>query len=262
MSLRRGFGLAAAACALLASTLTQAATLYDASLGTAPSAQGWVSVVPPFATGTVSGGRYTLDTSSGLPPNFSNALLAGSSRLSPVLLNTSTGYELTIVMQVGSETHASANRAGFSIIAIGNDKTKSIELGFWQDRVFAYEYNGSDPDRFVRGPEYLVDTTSALRTYRLRVQNNLYSLYVDNFLAIGSRSLYDYTPFAGFPDVYEVPNFLFFGDDTTRARSIVSIASVTLNPVPLPAALPMLLSALAVLGMRRFGQSSPACRKR
>jgi hypothetical protein len=250
MSLRRVFGLAAAACALLASTLTQAATLYDASLGTAPSAQGWTSVVLSPATGTISGGRYTLDTSS----TISNALLAGSSRLSPALLNTSTGFELTIVMQVGSETHDSTNRAGFSVIAIGNDTTKSIELGFWQDRVFAYEYNGSDPDRFVRGPEYLVNTTNALRTYRLRVQNNLYSLYVDNVLAIGNLSLYDYTPFTGFPDVYEVPNFLFFGDDTTRARSVVSIASVTLNPVPLPAALPMLVSAIAVLGSAIAGR--------
>ncbi len=38
----------------------------------------------------------------------------------------------------------------------------------------------------------------------------------------------DYTAFAGFPDVYETPNFLFLGDDTTSAAGDVTLESVAL----------------------------------
>lgn len=232
-----------ATAAVLSPMAAPAATLYDASLGTSPGAQGWLSLTPPFSSATVANGAYTVDTTA------LDALLAGSSRTSPFSLDSATGFELSITLQVNAEAHTSANRAGFSLIAISHDPTKSIELAFWQDRVFAYQYDGLDADRFVHGPEYFLDTTDALHSYRLRVQNHLYSLFIDDVFAFGNLPLVDYTPFVSPLDVYETPDFLFFGDDTTRGASRVSVASISLTPVPLPAALPLLMSALFGLGL-------------
>jgi hypothetical protein len=42
----------------------------------------------------------------------------------------------------------------------------------------------------------------------------------------------DYTAFAGFPDVYETPNFLFLGDDTSSASAVAGIRQVILVQPP------------------------------
>jgi hypothetical protein len=50
-----------------------------------------------------------------------------------------------------------------------------------------------------------------------------------------------------FPDLYEIPNFLFFGDDTGSASASISLKAVTLSAVPLPATAWLL--ALGLLGL-------------
>ena len=62
-------------------------------------------------------------------------------------LNAAQGYTLNFTTQVVSEIHnaddrngdGKSDRAGFSVIVIGNDPTKSIELGFFNNQIFAQE---------------------------------------------------------------------------------------------------------------------------
>ena len=58
----------AASAALFAAQGAAAATLYDASLNSLPSAQGWFSFGTPGYTQSAGGGAYTLDTTAAIRP--------------------------------------------------------------------------------------------------------------------------------------------------------------------------------------------------
>ena len=74
----------------------------------------------------------------------------GNLRTSPVALDAAAGYTVDFSLQLLSESHASANRAGFSLVLVGHDPRQSLELSFWRDRVWAADYVALDPDRFVQ----------------------------------------------------------------------------------------------------------------
>ena len=111
-------------------------TLYDGSLNTAPSSQGW-NLIPLGGVPTVSvgGGATTLNTTS------SDGISAGYFR-SNSTLNRTTGYTLSFTVQLLAEDHSNlaaqnntavdniADRAGFSVIVLSSDR-RGIELGFW-----------------------------------------------------------------------------------------------------------------------------------
>ncbi len=179
----------------------------------------------------MSGGAYTMDTTS------SELLQAGNS-WSRLPLDTMTGFNLNLDLRIATESHSNPNRAGFSFITIGQDATKAIEVAFWEDRVWVYDYVAGD---FIKGTEYLVNTTIR-RNYRLEVANHQFALFVDNTLGING-SMVDYSPF-GFP--YNVPSTLIFGDDTTSGTSSVDIYNI--QAVPLPSALILLASGIGFLG--------------
>ncbi len=201
---------------LIISSQAQSAMLYDSSLGTTPSAQGWFSLNTGGSFG-MSSGAYTMDTSS------NELFQAGNSRTG-LPLNTMTGFSLNLDLRIDTENHSDPNRAGFSFITIGQDPTQAIEVAFWEDRVWVYDYVAGD---FVKGVEYEIDTT-VRRDYRLEVANHQFELFVDNNLGI-SGSMVNYSPF-GPP--YSVPSTLIFGDDTTSGSSSVEIYSIQTVPIP------------------------------
>lgn len=222
-----------------------AVTLYDPASGL-PAAQGWASLVQGAAgTQSVSAGRYLLDT-TGVGASTTH----GNGRVSGTTLDTVAGFTLAWSLRVAAENHSSANRAGFSMVVIGSDPTHSLELAFWDSSVWAYHYDAADADRFVHGTGALLDTGSSFRDYLLTVQGNSYSL-ASGSTVLFSGALENYTA-QGLP--YTVPNFLFFGDNTSRAASSVEVGSIVLTPIPEPASAVLMalgLGAVAVRARRR-----------
>ncbi len=220
--------------------------LYDGSLGTLPSVQGFTF----FGPGTTqTAPNLPTQPFTVLDTTASNSLQGGYTPNVALSLDRIAGYAVNVSARVVSETHATNDRAGFSIIALSSDK-RGVELGFWTDRVWAQ----TDTPLFTHGEEALYNTT-VQTAYSLAIQNNTYTLYA-NALPILSGGLRDYTAFAGFPDVYENPNFLFLGDDTTSAQARFELrsASVGAFPTVVPEAGTGLLMLIAVgmVGMLRY----------
>ena len=219
--------------------------LYDGSLNIGsglPGDQEFLYISDSAAaTQTFASGVTTLDTtltqtiSAGY---FHNYFLAPK----PTLLNQNTGFTVKFTAQVVSEDHtdsdkngdAIGDRAGFSIIAISSDK-KGIELGFWENEIWAQE-GGTSPNLFTYAEGAAFDTTSALHPYELTVLGDYYSLSVSRTFIL-SGTVRDYTAFAPpnpLLDVYELPNFIFLGDDTSSASADIKLAyvSVITNVTP------------------------------
>ena len=133
---------------LIACGQVSAAMLYDAGLGTTPSAQGWGSYLLEGGSFGVSSGAYGMDTTSAM------GIHAFHGRTDQAL-DTLNGFTLTFDLRIASETHANANRAGFSFITIGQDATRSLEVAFWDDRIWVFDYSSA----FTKGAEFEVDTT-------------------------------------------------------------------------------------------------------
>jgi hypothetical protein len=233
--------------------------LYDGALNTTPDQQGWAYLTSPLfgaeATQSASGGRTTLDTTPDAAEMAGYFLGGpfGSPALAPVLDRLS-GFSLSFDARLDAESHASGDRAGFSVIVLSSDRL-GIELGFWSDEVWAQ----ADDPLFAHGEGAALDTTRALARYELRVLGTAYTLSADG-VPLLSGALRDYTAFAGFPDPYEIPNLLFLGDNTSSASARVEIArvSVSFAAVPEPSSLMLLIPCLAGLRRRRDSQRRAA----
>jgi hypothetical protein len=219
-------GLARAAAAIV---------LYDGAGGATPDAQGWAYLSRRgSAIVGQAGGATVVDTTAGNAASagyFASAAgFAGSTAAVPVLDRT-RGYTIIFRARVEQEAHAKTDddgdgvddRAGFSAIVLGSD-LRGIELGFWANRIWAQE-GGSGAKLFTQAEGVPFDTTAALTEYSLEVSGDTYTLAAGG-QSILAGPLRDYTAFDGFPDPYETPNLLFFGDDTTRARARFGIAYV------------------------------------
>ncbi|MFN8501076.1 hypothetical protein [Kouleothrix sp.] len=222
--------------------------LYDAAEGSLPQAQGWAY----FAIGGAPAqglepGAAVLDSTGAIAIKAgylaSHAGFLGSSAPVPVLDHTA-GVTITFALRLDDEDHSgSANRAGLSVIAIC-DNLRGIELGFWKNRVWAQE--GGQQRLFTQAEGVAFDTGAALVRYSLVLRDGGYRLAA-NGAPILSGALRDYTAFGGQPDPYETPNFLFLGDNTTRAASRFHLASVAADAEarPGPAPGPRLFVPLA-----------------
>ncbi len=236
--------LAAIALILVAAGPVTADPLYDAALGTGPADQGWLYLtwpLPPLGTASAvqtlePTPSVRLDT---LPATSDSAgyLARLAYSAPPVIdidyrhpglpdLNRAAGYRVTFDLQVHTESHLSDDRAGCSIIALSDDLL-GIELGFWEDSVWAQ----SGPD-FLRAETTAFDTTAAMTRYELEVVGSQYSLLA-NGAEILAGSLRDYSPAASGSDplraVYALESFLFLGDDTGSAAAEFELAFVAVE---------------------------------
>ncbi|MDB9525162.1 ubiquitin-like protein [Oscillatoria sp. CS-180] len=219
--------------------------LYTALSNSAPDTQNWLSytavnLANPFgtaATETVNASGTTLDTTNdqniyagygNYAANPSNPTFVNADF--PTLDNT-LGYQIAFDMQLLEESGTNPNRAGFSILAVSEDTTKAIELGFQKTsettgNIFAQ----SDNPLFTAAEAVAFDTNPATR-YTLSVKNDSYQLFA-NGLPILSGVLRDYTAFSppqGVPDPYELPNLVFLGDNTTSAQSSFLLSQVAVT---------------------------------
>lgn len=200
--------------------------LYNGSLNIGsglPADQEFVYLnLDGLAVQSFAGGVTTLNTTA------ANAVQAGYFHNPPFfagpVLNRLEGYTLRFTVQVVSESHATNHRAGFSVILLSSD-LQGIELGFWADEIWAQE-GGAAPGLFTRAEGAAFNTTAGLIPYELTVLGDSYALSTGN-TPILSGKLRDYTAFAGFPDPYETPNFIFLGDDTTSAQAEIRLARVS-----------------------------------
>jgi len=231
-------------------------TLYDASRGELPGPQGWLQFASNgqgSETGVTGGLR--LQTAATAQAGYSNHRPL-STPANPLLVNPAfpsldreIGFSLSFELRINNEDHTSNDRAGMSIIFLGADR-RGIELGFWEDRVFAQNSN----PLFTRGEESLLDTTASLQMYALSIQGDEYRLEVDSTPLL-SGILRDYTSFTGTPGgiPYSLGNYLFLGDNTTSASVDAMLGSVVLNSrltaIPEPGSFPV-LSMTALIAVR------------
>jgi hypothetical protein len=192
--------------------------LFDGTNGL-PTSQGWSFAALFGGTQTQTNSAVLLDTAA------NNIYSAGYSRTVPGQLNRTIGFTVLFTSQMISEAHANANRAGFSVIVLTDDK-RGIELAFWTNTIFAQ----SDLPLFTHAEETNCPTT-ALVDYSLTFQATNYVLTA-NGTTILSGPVRDYTAFSGPINPYSTPDFLFFGDDTTSAGGIVILRKVVLVTAP------------------------------
>lgn len=197
----------------------QAQVLFDGSLGTAPDAQGWSLFAPPPLASGVLQGTFALDSRPA-----GNAGRGGITRESPVALERGAGYSLGLSLRVDAEAHASIHRSGISLILLGADR-RGIELAFWTDRLWTQ----ADSPLFTHAEEGRIDTTRGFIEYAVTVSGDGYTVTAEGRLLL-SGPLRDYTAFSGFPDVYEIPNLIFLGDNTTSAAGAFSLRRIELVP--------------------------------
>ena len=205
----------------LAPCAGQGQLLFDAAQGTLPAAQGWsYAAVPGLAVQTHTGTAVRLDTTA------ANAESAGYARRLEPPLDRRTGFNLVLRVRLPVERHARAERAGFSVIVLDAER-RGIELGFWQDQVFAQ----ADQPLFTRAESAAFRFDLAPVELVLHLGAAQYTLFA-NRAPLLSGPVRDYTAFTGFPDVYETPNFVFLGDNTTSAAAELELFEVALVRPP------------------------------
>lgn len=230
-----------------------AVDIYDGALGTSPVAQGKLTYASSdLAVHFTSTTKTVLDTNSAgtLQAGFANYDVFGSavSGSFPVLDRT-TGFRIRIEnLKINSETHSSTDRAGFSLIALGSDK-KGIELGFWQDTIFAQK----DSPLFTQG-ESASHAASQAHSYDLFVLGNSYWLALVDGPTLLTGTVRDYgawpNPAPPFADPYELSNYLFVGDNTQSAAASAEFSAIRVLAVPEPGTVG-LLGSMALLALRR-----------
>ena len=219
-----------------------ATDLYNGGSNTL-SDQGWLYLENPLfssdATISASGGSTILDTTTTISDQagFFTHIPGSSTPVHPLMqgvtLDRSTGYTLDFGLQVTNESHLNNDRAGFSIIALSSD-LMGIELGFWNDEIWAQSDILSDGALFTHAESTGTFDVSSLIDYSLSIYADTYTLFAGSN-PILTGALRDYSSF-GAP--YTTANLIFFGDDTSSASATSSISHITLtqssSPVPEP----------------------------
>ena len=194
---------------------------YDPVLGSLPDTQGWTYFTLPPIDATFVDGAAVLDTSA------SAGIRGGWTRTANPPLIRAEGVRLLFTVEVVAETHTSTDRAGFSVILLDQDR-RGIELGFWTDKVWAQ----SDLPLFKHAEEGTLRASGGPVPCVLTLFGDRYQLAVQRPAATDLEILQgpvrDYTAFTGAFDVYESPNFVFIGDDTTSASAKIRLQRVEL----------------------------------
>ncbi|MBP1464604.1 hypothetical protein EYB53_002665 [Candidatus Chloroploca sp. M-50] len=150
----------------------------------------------------------------------------------PQILTRTVGYTLTMTVELLAETHASPDRAGFSLLILDN-ASWGVELAFWEDQIWAQNDGIRDPGPlFTRGET--VPFTPMLRpfTYTLAVQGDQYRLIADA-TTILTGPLRRYEPVLSIENplrlIYYQSNLIFLGDNTSAAGANVRLHYVALD---------------------------------
>ncbi|MBL9175280.1 MAG: hypothetical protein JNL10_17200 [Verrucomicrobiales bacterium] len=199
------------------------AVLFDASLGTAPDAQGWFVSAPSPMQSALAEGRFILDSRGG-----GYATRGGMFAQMPGTLRAVEGFTVRFDLQLIAESHGTPHRAGVSIIALDSD-LRGLELAFWEDRIWAQ----ADSPLFTHAEEEDVSPLGRTAVYELTFFVGRYALNSEGTTLL-SGPMRDYSAFNGFPDVYEIPGFLYLGDDTTSAAGAFSVGRVEVTPLEPP----------------------------
>ncbi len=141
-------------------------------------------------------------------------------------LSRTAGFTLTFTIAIETEEHTNANRAGWSVLLLGDD-AKGIELAFWKDQVWAQEGNARP---FTHAETALLDTTT-LREYELSIVGDVYVLKTGGSSVLGG-AVRDYSDFQvppGIPNPYRTPNFIFFGDNSSSALGTTAFAKAAIT---------------------------------
>jgi hypothetical protein len=201
--------------------------LYDAASGDVPSmsVMSFTDFPPGIALQVFSDGATVLDTTISGTDTYAGWV--ASEATTPVfpILDRTVGVRVNFTVQVESEAHANNDRAGFSVIILGND-AKGIELSFWENEIWVKSDDGTG-GLFKHG-EGIAFATNALTEYQVTFIGDTYTLTA-NAEPLLTGPLRDYSAFAGFPDPYEAPNFLFLGDNTTSAQARVRLRFVSVT---------------------------------
>lgn len=226
--------------------------LFDAAAGTLPASQGWPFFADPTGshsvTQSLTAQAVVLDTQQPLSDRagyFSRDPVWGifAHPLMPVT-DRSSGYAIRFGLRVDAEAHVEgtagddngdglADRAGFSLITISQD-LRGIEMGFWEDRIWVQNDDAAGPAAlFTQAESVAFDTVAMARNYELRVRGDRYQLLLEGGIApLLEGELRDYRGFSGNLDPYEIPSFLFLGDNSTRGEARVEIARIAVAEHP------------------------------
>ncbi len=229
----------------LPSGITQMTTvLYDGALNTGtPTTQGFIYLPLPLsgnkATQTFTESLTVLDTTA--QASDYAGYFAKSGLYRP--LDRREGFTLQFRTQVVTETHLNNDRAGFSVLVVSSD-TLGIELGFWNDEVWAQEGGTSQPFTHAEGAKF--DTTTGLIDYALTVFSSTYTLTANStFVLSGSLRNYAVAPPPPLPlNPYTTPNLIFLGDDTSGAKAQIKLAYVAVeSQLPFVIYLPVIIKS-------------------
>jgi hypothetical protein len=208
----------------MGSARVNAIVLYDGSGGALPTEQGWLFLTDPLIGSTASQvrvpGGVQLTSSGGESAGYFNFVLPQM----PVL-PVDGGFAVEFSLALLSESHGTPHRAGFSVIVL-NDAARGIELGFWEDRIWAQD----DQPLFTHAEEVFFSTLQPVN-YRLSFSSLSYELEADG-VSLLQGALRDYSAHS-FP-LYERGNTIFFGDDTGSAGAQVELRRIAVVPAQAP----------------------------
>ena len=201
--------------------------LYDAASGDVPSTSvmSFTDFPPGVALQVFSDGATVVDTTISGTDTYAGWVASEATTPGFPILDRTVGVRVNFTVQVESEAHANNDRAGFSVIILGND-AKGIELSFWENEIWVKSDDGTG-GLFKHG-EGIAFATNALTEYQVTFMGDTYIL-ISNAEPLLTGPLRDYSAFAGFPDPYEAPNFLFLGDNTTSAQARVRLRFVSVT---------------------------------
>jgi hypothetical protein len=226
--------------------------LFDAQLGTAPASQGWTFVADPILNNSVTqtvGSQHTaLDTRNPMTDRggyfVRNPLFPTIAHPLMPTIDRTVGFTIEFDLRIEVENHTTGpsgddngdgldDRAGYALIVISSD-TQGIELSFWNNRIWAQEDDFAGPSRlFTQAEGSPLDTTAGIIRYQLQMFGSTYRLIRDSGVAsILTGRVRDYGNFMGTIDPYEIANFLFLGDNTTRGESLSQLAGVRAGSLP------------------------------
>ena len=205
----------------------KALILYDAASGDIPSTSvmSFTDFPPGVALPTFSEGATVIDTTVAGTDTYAGWIAGEVTTPGFPILDRTVGIRVNFTVQVDSEAHTNNDRAGFSVLIL-DKAAQGIELSFWENEIWVKSDDGTG-GLFKHG-EGIAFGTSALTDYQVLFMGDTYTLTA-NAEPLLTGPLRDYSAFAGFPDPYETPNFLFLGDNTTSAQARVRLRFVSVT---------------------------------